>query len=102
MRRLMLALAVSAIAIAPLAAAAAEQPILAQQKAPAPPRAEGLDSGKILAIGAGIIVGAAVASAALGFRGATVLGAVAGGVIASWWYGDRSDIATLEPRKTTP
>jgi hypothetical protein len=43
------------------------------------------------------VIGAAVGSA-LTFRGATIVGAVAGGIIAGWWYGDRSDIARLRPR----
>lgn len=96
MRNLMLAAIISVSVIAPVSARAGEQPVLVQQSAPA--AREGFDRGKAFAIGAGLVIGATAASA-LSFRGATIVGAVAGGLLGAWWYGDRSEFATLEPRK---
>jgi hypothetical protein len=92
----MLAVIIFAGAIAPLSARAGEQPMLVQQGAPA--AIGGFDRGKAFAIGAGLVIGATAASL-LSFRGATIVGGVAGGLIGAWWYGDRSDLATLEPRR---
>ena len=96
MRNLMLAAIISVCVIAPVSARAGEQLVLVQQGVPAVK--EGFDRGKAFAIGAGLVIGATAASA-LSFRGATIVGAVAGGLLGAWWYGDRSDLATLEPRK---
>ncbi|HEV8678456.1 MAG TPA: hypothetical protein VGQ90_03700 [Stellaceae bacterium] len=96
LRKLMFAAIIAVGAVGPIAAQAGEQVILAQQGAPAAP-ASGFDRNKALAIGAGIVIGATAASA-LSFRGAVIVGAVAGGLIGAWWYGDRSDYATLQPR----
>ena len=52
----------------------------------------------MLAVGAGVLIGAAVGSLVT-LRGATLIGAMAGGVLGAWWYGEHSDIAALEPRK---
>jgi hypothetical protein len=95
-RNLMLAVIISVSVIAPVGVRAGEQPLLVQQAAPAVKG--GFDRGKAFAIGAGLVIGATAASV-LSFRGATIVGAVAGGVIGAWWYGDRSEFATLEPRK---
>src|SRR5437016_14217273 len=75
---------------------AAEQPLLAQANPPALPAT--IDQGKVLAIGGGVLIGAAVGSL-ITLRGATLIGAMAGGVLGAWWYGEHSDIAALEPRK---
>lgn len=96
MRKLMLAVILSVSVVAPVGARAGEQPVLVQQAAPAVK--EGFDRGKAFAIGAGLVIGATAASA-LSFRGATIVGAVAGGLLGAWWYGDRSEFATLVPRK---
>ena len=93
---MMLAVILSVGVIAPVGARAGEQPLLVQQSAPAVK--EGFDLGKAFAIGAGLVIGATAASL-LTFRGATIVGAVAGGAIGAWWYGARSEFATLEPRK---
>ncbi|HEV2301327.1 MAG TPA: hypothetical protein VGR91_07125 [Stellaceae bacterium] len=97
MRRWVLAIALSLIAIVPAAAQAAATSAPAQQTTPYEPGAPGFNGDKALVIAAGLVIGAAVGSV-LTFRGATIVGAVAGGVIAGWWYGDRSDIARLRPR----
>ena len=92
----MLAALIFVSAIAPLSARAGEQPTLVQQGAPV--AAAGFDRGKAFAIGTGLVIGATAASL-LSFRGATIIGGVAGGLVGAWWYGDRSEFATLEPRK---
>jgi hypothetical protein len=95
-RNLVLAMVIVVSAIAPCIAIAGEQPMLVQQGMPA--AKGGFDRGKAFAIGAGLVIGATAASA-LSFRGATILGAAVGGLVGAWWYGDRSEFATLEPRK---
>jgi hypothetical protein len=95
MRKLMLALVICAVGIAP-AAAAAEPLTLIQANPPA--ATADLVQGKLLAIGTGIILGAAAGSLVT-LRGAALVGAIAGGLIGAWWYGNHSDIAPLEPRK---
>jgi outer membrane lipoprotein SlyB len=77
--------------------ARAKQPLLVQAAPPALP-ATTIDQGKVLAIGTGVLLGAAVGSLVT-LRGATLIGAMAGGVLGAWWYGEHSDIAALEPRK---
>jgi hypothetical protein len=99
MRKLLLTVLVAAIGFLPIAARADELRIIPVQL-PTPPGGEpGIDPAKVIAVGAGIVIGATVFSSLLSFRGATLLGAVAGGMIGNWWYGDRSDIASLAPRK---
>jgi hypothetical protein len=99
MRKLFLAVLVAALGFLPIAAHADELRIIPVQL-PTPPGGEpGVDPAKVIAIGAGIVIGATIFSSLMSFRGATVLGAVVGGMVGNWWYGDHSDIATLEPRK---
>jgi len=100
-RKMMLALIVSVSVIAPVGARAGEQPMLVQPmlvQQTAPAVKGSFDTGKAIAIGAGVVIGATAASL-LSFQGATIVGAVAGGVIGAWWYGSRSEFVTLEPRK---
>ncbi len=59
----------------------------------------GVDPGQVLAIGAGVIVGTLVGGYVLNFQGASLLGGLAGGLVANWWYGDGDDILALEPRE---
>jgi hypothetical protein len=96
MRRLTLTVIICVIGMAAGAARAAERPMLVQANPLAVPAT--IDQGKVLAIGAGVLIGAAAGSL-ITLRGATVIGAVAGGVIGAWWYGDHADIASLAPRK---
>jgi len=95
-RNLVLVVLILVSAIAPGVARAGEQPMLVQQARP--DANAGFDSGKAFAIGAGLVIGATAASA-LSFRGATILGAAVGGLVGAWWYGNRREFATLEPRK---
>jgi hypothetical protein len=99
MRKLLLTAAVVALPLGPAVAYAQQAPVVLVQNSAAE---SGMDAGKIIAVTAGAVIGATVFSSALTFRGATLLGAVAGGVIGSWWYGDRSDIASLDSRKKIP
>jgi hypothetical protein len=98
MRKLFLTVLVAAIGFLPIAGNADELRIIPVQM-PTPPAEPSVDPAKVIAIGAGIVIGATVFSSLLSFRGATVLGAVVGGMVGNWWYGDHPDIATLEPRK---
>ena len=98
MRNVMLAIVMCAVGMAPLAASAAEAPTPIQAPVTPPAASADIDQGKLLAIGTGIILGAAAGSL-ITLRGATLVGAIAGGLIGAWWYGGHSDIAPLEPRK---
>ncbi len=96
MRKMLFAAIISASAIGPISARAGEPLVLVQQGMPT--ATAGFDRNKALAIGAGIVIGA-TAGSALSMRGAIIVGAVAGGLLGAWWYGERSEFATLEPRK---
>jgi hypothetical protein len=99
MRKLVLIVIIAATGLFP-AVAFASQPLVVPAQQSVPPASDSpMDPAKIIAIGAGVIIGASVFSSTLPFRGATLLGAVAGGLLGNWWYGDRSDIALLQPRK---
>jgi hypothetical protein len=100
MRKLLLMITIATFGLAPAIAYADQVVVIpVQQSAPSAPTSDGMDGGKVLAVGAGIVIGAAIFSSALSFRGATLLGAVAGGLVGSWWYGDRSDVVPLIPHK---
>ena len=99
MPRLTLAAMACIIGMTAFDAGAGQQPLLAQANPPPPPALPAtIEQGKVLAIATGVMLGAAVGSFVT-LRGATLIGAMAGGVIGAWWYGEHSDIATLEPRK---
>jgi hypothetical protein len=90
MRKLILVGALALLVLSPLTAAA-------QQKAPAVPAVpvapaaiEGVSSAKVLAIGFGAILGAVAANALVVGEGVTLLGGIAGGLAASWWYDNSS------------
>jgi uncharacterized protein YcfJ len=100
MRKLLLTTVIAALPLVPAVAYAQQAPVVLVENSVA--AENGLDAGEIIAIAAGAVIGATVFSSALTFRGATLLGAVAGGAIGSWWYGDRSDIAPLDSRKKIP
>ncbi|MBT3304857.1 MAG: hypothetical protein HN377_00070 [Alphaproteobacteria bacterium] len=84
----------------PLPAGAKEQLVLVQQSPQGVYDGEGsVDPTRVLAIGAGVILGSVAVGSTLNFAGSSLVGAVGGGLIANWWYGDGDDILTLEPRK---
>jgi hypothetical protein len=95
LRKSMLA-ATIVIGLLPAALHAEEPPVLAQHSPPVASDSAGRS--QLLAIGVGLIVGAGLGSL-FTFQGATLVGAVAGGILGGWWYGDHSDIAPLTPRR---
>ena len=99
MRMLAPLVMIAAIAAAPVAARAEEPVIVPVQQESAATQVDGVDTGKVIAIGAGIIVGGAIGATAMTFRGATLVGAIAGGLLVGWWYGDGDDVAPLNPQK---
>src|SRR5690242_20991998 len=83
MRNLFLAGAIALLALSPLTATA--QPKSAP--APTPPAVtEGVSSAKVLAIGIGALLGAVAGQAIVVGDGVTLVGGVAGGLLAAWWY----------------
>jgi hypothetical protein len=83
MRNLVIVGAFALLLLSPLTAAAQQRAAPAQ---PAPPPAAGVSSGKVLAIGVGALLGVVAANALVAGEGVTLVGGVAGGLIAAWWY----------------
>ena len=96
MRQLIFAAILLIGAIGPVTAHAGERPILVQTAMPA--MSEAFDRNQAFAIGLGIVLGATAGSVLSSMRGAILVGAVAGGIIGAWWYGDHAELATLDPR----
>jgi hypothetical protein len=116
MRRLCLSVLVCLIGILPVAAHAEEE--LLTVNLPVLPRAEIMDRNRLsmaalpdylsegkyttgaeaLAIGAGIMIGAA-AGYFLPFPTATVVGGLAGGIVSHWWYHREIDDYQPLPRR---
>lgn len=90
MRNLILVGALALLVLAPLPAAAQQR----AAPAPAPTAIEGVSSAKVLAIGFGAILGAVAANALVVGEGVTLIGGIAGGLAASWWYDNSSGGAT--------
>ena len=88
MRNLMLAVVLVLSALVPLSASAQQKPV----QAPSAPTlsVEGLSSAKILAIGIGAVLGVVAVEAILAGDTVGLLGGVAGGVLAAWWYDSAS------------
>jgi hypothetical protein len=88
MRNLMLAVVLALSALAPLSASAQQRPA----QAPSAPTlsVEGISSAKILAIGIGAVLGVVAVEAILAGDTVGLLGGVAGGVLAAWWYDSAS------------
>jgi hypothetical protein len=83
----------------PLQAGAAEPLVLVQQTPQGVYDDEGsIDPSRVLAIGVGILLGGVAVGSTVNFAGSSFVGAVGGGLIANWWYGDGDDILALEPR----
>jgi hypothetical protein len=93
MRRLLAFVLMAWLAVFPAAGYAQQA---TPPAAPAMPQSTGFSSNKALAIGVGILVGAALVSVPLSVRGVTLLGAVAGGVLANWWYDQQAAPPTLK------
>jgi hypothetical protein len=100
MRILLVLALVSAIGFAPIAANAQSAPTVPDQPpAQSTEHAAGMRTERLLVVGAGIIVGAAVGAYILTFDGSVILGGLAGGLIANWWYGPSGRMVWL-PGKT--
>ncbi len=85
----------------PSMASASERLVLVQQSGTTSLPAAGseIDAAHVLTVGAGVIVGALAVSSVLNFQGAGLLGAVTGGLLADWWYGERHDYIKLERKQ---
>jgi hypothetical protein len=100
MRKLAPVIMIAALAAAPVAARAEGPIIIPVQQSESPTvDTDGIDAGRLIAIGAGVVIGGAIGASTLTFRGATLVGAVAGGLIGAWWYGDGDDTVPLNPKK---
>lgn len=79
-----------------------------QQSKPPPPAHEamghhaGFDGHKMLAIGVGVVAGAVIVGSTIGMRTATILGGVAGGLLANWWYNEHMSAPALALTKKAP
>ena len=61
----------------------------AQEKGPLPPgqaSGTGIDVGRLLAIGVGVIIGSVATEAVVVSRFSGIVGGVTGGLIGGWWY----------------
>lgn len=82
MRKLLLGSVLVLLFMVPLGASA--------QPAQGPKTAE-VGTAKVLAIGIGAILGAAAAQAIVVGDGVALVGGIAGGVVAAWWYGEAAE-----------
>lgn len=84
MRKVLLGSLLALVLLAPVGASA--------QSAAAPPQ-QGSEVGtaKVLAIGIGAVLGAAAAQAIVVGDGVALVGGIAGGVIAAWWYNQSTE-----------
>jgi hypothetical protein len=96
MRKFLLALLVCEIGILSGAAHAQDKLMIADR--PDLPRAMHISGEEALAIGAGIVIGAA-AGYSLPFPAATLIGGVAGGLVSHWWYNHEADDYEPLPRR---
>jgi hypothetical protein len=88
MRTLILAAVLMLSVLMPFTASAQQKPV----QAPSAPSlsVEGISSAKILAIGIGAVLGVVAAEAVLAGDTVGLLGGVAGGILAAWWYDSAS------------
>ena len=89
MKKLLLAGFVCSIAVLPAAAYARDG--LQMVALPDPPQVEVIDSFQVLAVGTGILIGAAAGYLLIPFSAGTLVGAVAGGLVGDWWYKRETD-----------
>jgi hypothetical protein len=99
MRNLILAGALALLVLSPLSAAAQQR---AAPAPAAPATIEGVSSAKVLAIGFGALLGAVAANALVAGEGVTLVGGVAGGFLASWWYDNSNSGATRAAMREQP
>jgi hypothetical protein len=103
MRKSVMILMIACLAMAPLAARASQPLALpVQQSAPSGPANDAVDTNKILVIGAGVIIGYLLVSTVWTIQGTTLVGAIAGGLIGSWWYENHAgELVTLDKLRGT-
>jgi hypothetical protein len=94
MRRLMAVLIVFSAVLLPLAAHAQQPGSRSPLPGEPPVQTTSVDGTKILVVGAGAVIGAAIFG--MPMRAATLVGAVAGGLLAAWWYGDQTSPLTID------
>ena len=94
MTKMLSIIALLLVFVLPLQAGAQERLVLVQQQSG---RYETglIHPARILAIGAGAIIGAVLVGSTINFTGSSLVGAVSGGLIADWWYDDRDDTLSL-------
>jgi hypothetical protein len=91
MRNLILVGALALLVLSPLTAAAQQR---AAPAAPAiPSTIEGVATAKVLAIGIGVVLGAVATEALVAGEGVILVGGVAGGLIAAWWYENANSVS---------
>ena len=91
MRNLILVGALALLVLSPLTAAAQQR---AAPAAPAiPSTIEGVATAKVLAIGIGVVLGAVATEALVAGEGVMLVGGVAGGLIAAWWYENANSVS---------
>lgn len=84
MRKLLLGSVLVLLFLVPLGASAQSAAAPAQKSAE-------VGTAKVLAIGIGAILGAAAAQAIVVGDGVALVGGIAGGVIAAWWYNQSTE-----------
>jgi hypothetical protein len=92
MGRLLLGIALAAFLLVPFGASAQQAPTPPSQSQPV---ADGANTGKLVAIGVGVIGGVAVAEALGVVNVVTLIGGVAGGYLVAWWYDSANDPAHM-------
>lgn len=86
MPKLLLVLTVAAIGLFPLSISAQET---APEVPPVEQMIEGLDSSRLVVIGAGLLIGALTMEVLVAGDLAILVGGVTGGVLTDWWYRKR-------------
>lgn len=69
---------------------------VAQQPTPAPQATplENVNTGKVVAVGVGALLGIVAAEALVVGDAAAIIGGVAGGLVGAWWYNSGGDSAS--------
>src|SRR5215467_7704947 len=69
---------------------------VAQQPAPAPQASpmDNVNTGKVVAVGIGALLGIVAAEAVVVGDAAAIVGGVAGGLVGAWWYSSGSETAS--------
>jgi hypothetical protein len=89
------------VCIAVLPAAAYARDGLKMAALPDTPQVAVIDSFQVLAVGTGILIGAAAGYLLIPFSAGTLVGAVAGGIVGDWWYKRERDDYQLLLRGNT-